>query len=141
MWSYTLDADLGRSPGYALSLVAESTTTAMHCSEAVSKPGAAPEDVALDAAHALLAEISRGGCVDRKHQSLVLLLMILGSEDVGRCRMGEPSPRTVQFLRDTRDFFGTTFKIAPADFDGVPTSHLIFSCYGTGYVNVNRTMS
>lgn len=131
----------GKSPGYALSLVAESTTTAMHCSEAVSKPGETPEDVALDAAHALLVEIRRGGCVDRKHQSLVLLMMVLGSEDVGRCRMGEPSPRTVQFLRDVRDFFGTTFKVVPADLDGVPDSHLIFSCYGTGYINVNRTIT
>ena len=131
----------GKSPGYALSLVAESTTTVMHCSEAVSKPGATPEDIALDAAHALLEEINRGGCIDRKHQSLVLLMMTLGSEDVGRCRMGEPSPRTVQFLRDIRNFFGTTFKITPADSDGMLTSHLIFSCYGTGYVNVNRTIS
>jgi hypothetical protein len=36
--------------------------------------------------------------VDRKHQTLVLLFIVLGSEDVGRCRMGEPTPRTfVQF--------------------------------------------
>lgn len=38
--------------------------------------------------------------MDRKHQTLVLLFMVLGSEDVGRCRMGEPTPRTfVQFAR------------------------------------------
>lgn len=54
----------------------------------------APEDTALLATRALLTEINRGGCVDRQHQSLVLLMMVLGSEDVGRCRMGEPTPRT-----------------------------------------------
>ena len=38
--------------------------------------------------------------MDRKHQALVLLFMVLGSEDVGRCRMGEPTPRTfVVFAR------------------------------------------
>jgi RNA 3'-terminal phosphate cyclase-like protein len=83
-----------RSPGYALTLLAESTTGAIHCSEALSKPGIVPEDVALTATRSLLQEIARGGCIDRKHQQLVLLMMVLGSEDVGRCRMGEPSART-----------------------------------------------
>jgi RNA 3'-terminal phosphate cyclase-like protein len=84
----------GRSPGYALSLVAESTTAALHCAEAVSQPGVAPEEIALQATRSLLSEIERGGCVDQKHQTLVLLLMVLGSEDVGRCRMAEPTERT-----------------------------------------------
>jgi RNA 3'-terminal phosphate cyclase-like protein len=85
---------LFRSPGYALSLLAESTTSALHCSEAISQPGVAPEDIALQATRALLAEIDKGGCVDRQHQTLVLLMMVLGSEDVARCRMGEPTLRT-----------------------------------------------
>lgn len=83
-----------RSPGYALSLLAESTTAALFCTEAVSEPGGSPEDVALLASRALLSEIRSGGCVDRHHQCLVLLMMVLGSEDVGRCRMGEPTTRT-----------------------------------------------
>jgi len=87
-----------RSPGYALSILAESTTGVIHCAEATSQPGIAPEDIALQATRELLAELNRGGCVDRKHQTLVLLFIVLGSEDVGRCRMGEPTPRTfVQF--------------------------------------------
>lgn len=85
---------ISRSPGYALSLLAESTTGAMHSAEAVSQPGVTPEDIALQASRALLSEINRGGCVDRQHQTLVLLMMVLGSEDVGRCRMSEPTPRT-----------------------------------------------
>ncbi|KAF9227655.1 18S rRNA biogenesis protein [Gyrodon lividus] len=131
----------GRSPGYALSLLAESTTSAIHCSEAVSKPGGTPEDVALLASRALLSEIRRGGCVDRKHQSLVLLMMVLGSEDVGRCRMGEPTARTIQFLRDVRSFFGTSFKIVSANPSDPSCTELLYSCYGTGYVNVNRTLA
>ena len=83
-----------RSPGYALSLLAESTTGAMHSAEAVSEPGVTPEDIALTASRALLSEVRRGGCVDRQHQVLVLLMMVLGSEDVGRCKLGEPTPRT-----------------------------------------------
>ena len=66
----------------------------MHCAEAISQPGVAPEDIGLQASRSLLAEVKRGGCVDSKYQILVLLMMVLGSEDVGRCRMGEPTPRT-----------------------------------------------
>ena len=123
--------DSGHSPGYALSLLAESTTGVLHCSEGVSIPRVTPnqsntssskvhpdrlrrdngifglsaaersgpevttpEDVGVKTARELLVEIQRGGCVDRKHQWLVLLFMALGSEDVGRVRMGELSPRT-----------------------------------------------
>ena len=149
-----------RSPGYALSLLAESTTGALHCAEAVSKPGVPPEDIARQATYALLEEIKRGGCVDRSHQILVLLMMVLGSEDIGRCRMGEPSPRTyvfpsyirgcvadairflrIQFLRDVREVFGVSFKIAKADATHPDSTDLIFSCLGTGYVNANRTLA
>ncbi|PPQ63083.1 hypothetical protein CVT24_005938 [Panaeolus cyanescens] len=131
----------GKSPGYALTLLAESTTSALHCSEALSEPGVAPEDIALKATKALLSEIERGGCVDQKHQTLVLLLMVLGSEDVGRCRMSEPTPRTIQFLRDIQTFFATSFKIVPADASDPNCSQLLYSCYGTGYINANRTMA
>jgi len=130
----------GKSPGYALSLVAETTTSVLHCAEAVSRPGVAPEDIALQATRSLLSEIERGGCIDQRHQTLVLLLMLLGSEDVGRCRMAEPTERTIQFLRDVRDAFGTSFKIVPADRSG-QSSDLLYSCYGTGYVNTNRTLA
>lgn len=127
----------GKSPGYALSLLAESTTSVIHCAEAVSEPGVAPEDIGLKATRQLLAEVNKGGCVDRKHQTLVLMFMVLGSEDVGRCRMGEPTPRTIQFLRDVQTFFGTSFKIV-----ALPgCSQLLYSCYGTGYVNANRTLA
>ncbi|KAF9469162.1 RNA 3'-terminal phosphate cyclase/enolpyruvate transferase [Collybia nuda] len=131
----------GKSPGYALSLLAESSTAAIHCAEAVSKAGVAPEDIGLEATRALIAEVNKGGCVDRKHQILVLLMMVLGSEDVGRCRMGEPTPRTIQFLRDVKNFFGTSFKVVAADPSDLECSHLLYSCYGTGYVNANRTLA
>ncbi|KAG6837284.1 hypothetical protein H0H93_011886 [Arthromyces matolae] len=128
----------GKSPGYALSLLAESTTSAIHCAEAISKPGVAPEDIGLEAARALMAEVNLGGCIDRKHQILVLLMMVLGSEDVGRCRMSEPTSRTIQFLRDVKQFFGTSFKIVPVE---AGSTQLLYSCYGTGYVNANRALA
>lgn len=47
---------------------------------------------------------------------------------------------SIQFLRDVRDAFGTSFKIVPADKFG-HSSDLLYSCYGTGYVNTNRTLA
>ncbi|KAF8798189.1 18S rRNA biogenesis protein [Phlegmacium glaucopus] len=131
----------GKSPGYALTLLAESTTSAIHCAEAISEPGVAPEDIGLKATRALLTEVEKGGCVDQKHQTLVLLMMVLGSEDIGRCCMGEPTANTIQFLRDVQVFFGTSFKIVAADPSNPNSSQLLYSCYGTGYVNANRTLA
>ncbi|TFK76295.1 18S rRNA biogenesis protein [Pluteus cervinus] len=131
----------GKSPGYALSILAETTNSALYCAEATSKPGVAPEDIGLQASRALLSEIKQGGCVDRKHQTLVLLMMTLGSEDVGRCRMSAPTTRTIQFLRDVKSFFGISFRVATADPSDPDCVQLLYSCYGTGYVNANRSLA
>lgn len=85
----------GRSPGYGLTLVAQSTTSAVHAAECLSGGDTqTPEDVALRAARALLEEIAGGGCVDSKHQWLVLLLMVLGKEDVGKCHLSNLTAHT-----------------------------------------------
>lgn len=106
---YGFVADLlYRSPGYALTLVAESTTSVIHCAEATSQPGISPEDIALNAARSLLSEVEKGGCVDEKHQSLVLIMMVLGSEDVGRCLMSAPTPRT--FVRSFTNYRQANFQ-------------------------------
>lgn len=48
-----------------------------------------PEDVGMAAAQLLCDEVSKGGCVDSTHQSLVFLLMTLCPEDVSRVRVGQ----------------------------------------------------
>lgn len=73
----------GRSPGYGLTLVTDTAAA-----EGVSVAGDVPEDLALQVVRQLLEEVAKGGAVDGKHQWLVLLLMVLGKEDVGRCLMG-----------------------------------------------------
>ncbi|KAK8854733.1 hypothetical protein IAR55_003472 [Kwoniella newhampshirensis] len=114
------------SPGYGLTLVAQSTTSALHSSECLSTSGniTTPEDIALQSARLLLQELSTGGCVDSKHQWLVALLMALGKEDVGKC------------LLDMLVFFGTKFKIAEQ-----ASGEVLLSCIGIGYSNVNKSMA
>lgn len=97
--------DGGDSPGYSVSLVAETTTGALLSIERTAKPRRertipgiagdsamvanavdrdAPEDVGREAASMLLEEIFSGGVIDRAHQSLILQLMVLTPEDVSK---------------------------------------------------------
>lgn len=77
-----------RSPGFALSLVAESTTGALLSAERAAEKGETPEDIGRIAAKTLLAEVQRGGCVDSANQWLNLLFMVLGPEDVSKMKFG-----------------------------------------------------
>lgn len=103
--------EAGKSPGFGLSLVASSNTGALHCSECISKPGQTPEEVAVEAARTLLIEIATRGCVPRTHQSMTLLLMALGPQDVGKARLGQLTPQAITTLRDLRQFLGITFQL------------------------------
>jgi len=84
----------GLSPGFAISLLAKTTTSAFYSAELAGGPGQAPEDIGLQAARMLLSEIRKGGCVDSISQSLVLLMMVLGPNDVSKVRFGELTPFT-----------------------------------------------
>lgn len=78
----------GKSPGYGLSLVAETTSNALLSSEYMANAGETPEDVGLTAAKMLYQEISLRGCIDSKSQWINFLLMSLGPEDVSKIRIG-----------------------------------------------------
>jgi RNA 3'-terminal phosphate cyclase-like protein len=78
-----------RSPGFSLSLVAESTTSVLYAAEAVGSGGDIPEDVGLLAAKLLYNEIHLSGCIDSQFQWVPILLAALGPEDVSRFRLGQ----------------------------------------------------
>ncbi|KAJ2624099.1 hypothetical protein H4R22_005076, partial [Coemansia sp. RSA 1290] len=65
---------------------------------------------------------------------LALLLMVLGPEHVSKTRIGKLTPFSIQYLRDLRAFFNTTFKIKP----DAQTSTVLLTCLGTGYTNVGK---
>ena len=89
----------GKSPGYGITLVSTSTTSALHSAEALSDPAGSsaaeqeqktPEELGAQAAYELLESIATGACVDRGMEWLACLCMALGSEDVGRVRISGP---------------------------------------------------
>ncbi|CAO3638252.1 unnamed protein product [Cunninghamella echinulata] len=127
-------AESGKSPGFALSLVAESTTGALLSAEKAAEGGQTPEDIGIMASKLLLNEIQLRGCVDSTSQWINLLLMVLAPEDVGKVRIGQLTPFTVQYLRDLKSFFGVSFKIQPDE----NTNTILMTCMGIGYVNHNK---
>jgi RNA 3'-terminal phosphate cyclase-like protein len=82
----------------------------------------------------LLEEVRRGGCIDTTAQSLALLWMCLGPEDVARIRVGTLSHYTIESLRLFKKSFGVEFKVR-ADHD---SQTVLLSCLGIGFRNMAK---
>ncbi|XP_059052168.1 probable RNA 3'-terminal phosphate cyclase-like protein [Achroia grisella] len=142
----------GSSPGYGISLVAETNDKTVYCAESQSAESGSdailsPEDVGRECALKLLDEIHRGGTVDSSFQWLAALWMALGQKDVSQCVIGHPSEYTKMILRHLKDFFGVMFKLDvqwaeeadSSDEEEYSTPHKMkLTCVGIGYVNISR---
>merc|ERR1712165_217097 len=93
-----------------------------------------PEDLGVRAAAMLLDEVRKGGCIDTGAQSVALLLMCLGPEDVSRIRVGTLSQYSIVSLRLFKQAFNVEFKVK-ADQE---SRTVILSCLGSGYRNMAR---
>ncbi|KAK3228152.1 hypothetical protein Dsin_008014 [Dipteronia sinensis] len=143
----------GRSPGYGISLVAETTSGSFISADtAVSyaQLGEAgeiedeekrvltpPEDVGEQIASFLLEQIEQGGVVDLTHQGLLFLLCALSEPDVSKVRIGKLSPYGIETLKSIREFLGLKFSIN----QDPSTGTLIFLGMGCGYKNISRKIS
>lgn len=160
VWIYTdpsKGASSGESPGYGISLVAETITRGLKSADATADLSAAdasttskgagdkeeaeldlgtPEGVGTLAARRLLAEINLDGVVDTAHQALILYFLSLGDETKpGRVRLSKLSPAAAQMLRHIRDFLGVAFQIRQDQGDG---ETVLLSCLGAGVTNTAR---
>ena len=125
--------EAGASPGYALSLVAETTTGCLIGAEAVGTEGSVPEDVGSRAVTRLLEEIAGRGCVDMPSQAVFLQFMCLTSSDVSQVRLGPLTQYSVHTLRLLKDFFGVEFQ-----FEEEEGGSVVARCVGSGFVNIAR---
>ncbi|CAJ1348386.1 unnamed protein product [Effrenium voratum] len=145
VWVYTDHCKgeaCGLSPGYGISLVAETIAQSLKSSDACAGIGAeadediTPESVGCKAAWRLLAEIDLDGVVDTTHQAMVLYFLSLGEETKpSRVRLSRLSPAAAQMLRHIRDFLGVVFQIREDQGDG---GTVVFSCVGAGITNTAR---
>lgn len=140
----------GRSPGFGLTLVAETTAGAFLSAEAVSRPSGSsdgsnvPEDIAELAVHNLLEEIYRGGYVDSLNQSMACLFLALGDADVSKLKTGPLSPYTIEFLRHLEDFMQLRMKLETehsAENLRLGSQKVIMTCVGIGFSNLSKITS
>ncbi|TYJ18226.1 hypothetical protein E1A91_A09G108500v1 [Gossypium mustelinum] len=147
---YRKRLEAGNSPGYGISLVAETTSgCCISADTTVSYPRGDEEediedegkkelipaaDVGEKLASVLLEEIEKGGVVDSTHQGLLFLLCALCPKDVSKVRVGKLSPYGIETLREIRDFLDVQFVIKPDPSTGT----VILKCWGSGMKNLSR---
>ncbi|KIV84318.1 18S rRNA biogenesis protein RCL1 [Exophiala sideris] len=128
--------------GFALSLVAETTTGCLYSADSSSPPegGQPPEDIGRMCAFQLLESIQRGGCVSLEAASTMITLMSMGSEDVGRVQLGRDvlaNEHTIQLARDLNAFGAAGWGIRDVDSEKAE-GLLLVSIVGRGVGNVGR---
>lgn len=131
--------------GFGLSLVAESSAAGILYSADVVVPpsgGMVPEDIGKRCAYQLLEAIAEGGCASQISASAMLILMAMGSEDVGRLRIGKKVLATedmVSLARDLRTFGASSWGLRDVEDD--ESGDIIVSVKGTGVGNVGRKIA
>jgi RNA 3'-terminal phosphate cyclase-like protein len=131
--------------GFGLSLVAEGSAAGTLYSADVAAPpegGVTPEDIGRQCAFQMLEMISQGGCVSPAGAATVLTLMAMGSEDVGRLRMGRNvvgTEEVVGLARDLKAFGASSWALRDADDD--ENGDVIVSIKGSGIGNVGRKIA
>ena len=131
--------------GFGICLVAESSAEGVLYSADVVAPsvgGVTPEDVGKQAAYQLLEVVEQGGCVTRVGAGTVLTLMAMGSEDVGRLRLGRDVVGTEDIIglgRDLKKFGASSWGLRGVDEDD--GTDIIVSVKGTGVGNVGRKIA
>ncbi|KAI1382155.1 18S rRNA biogenesis protein [Hypoxylon crocopeplum] len=131
--------------GFGLSLVAESSAVGVLYSADVVVPpkgGVIPEEVGKRCAYQLLETINLGGCVSGPATGTVLTLMAMGSEDVGRLRLGRDvvgTEEAIGLARDLKKFGASSWGLRDVNDDD--TGDIIVSVKGTGVGNVGRKIA
>lgn len=131
--------------GFGISLVAESSANGVLYSADVVAPsegGVVPEDIGKRCAYQLLETIEKGGCTSLAAAGTVLTLMAMGSEDVGRLRLGREvlgTEEVIGLARDLKTFGASSWGMRDVEDD--ETGDIIVSVKGTGVGNVGRKVA
>lgn len=146
-------AQAGKSPGFGISLVGETTSGCFISADTAMTYGREDEDdeigeggqrklenareIAEHAASTLVGEIEQGGVVDSTHQGLLFLLCALCPQDISKVRVGKLSPYGIESLRNISEFLGVKFAIKPDPSDET----VVLKCVGSGLKNLSRKLS
>lgn len=132
----------GLSPGFGVTLTAETKEGWTYCAECVANPGDVPEDIGKIAAAKLLEELSIGGVVFRGAAlQLTIVLMVLGKEDIGRIVLGKGviDAKFVRLLRTIKKFFGV--EVILKELEDSNFTEVMCLVKGIGFVNSNKKIA
>lgn len=147
----------GKSPGFGVTLVAESKRGFRILSDNVGAAQTLPEEVGETTAYQLMEEITTSGCVDRYQLPLCLVYMTIGKEDIGRIKIhkSQVNEDLVNMLRDIKSIFGTEAFLKSDDDDEADYSYdggekgrgnngdsfITLSLKGSGFVNIAKKVA
>ena len=135
--------------GFGLSLVAETFAEGVIYSADLSSPptgGVVAEDIGRKCAYQLLEIIGHGGCTTHVAAPTILTLMAMGSEDVGRLRIGRDvlgSEEVVRLARDLKAFgcWGWGIRQLSTGNEYNAANDYIVAVKGSGVGNVGRKIA
>lgn len=131
----------GKSPGFGITLVAESKKGWRFFSEGIGGAGEVPEDLGTQVAFELLEEVSKSSVVGRNQLALAIVYMVIGSEDIGRLRVSKDQidENFIWLLRDIKTIFGTEVFMKEVDDDD--TGDFIATVRGAGFTNTSKKIA
>ena len=128
--------EAGQSPGFGISLVAETTSGGLLHSDLIGKSGTTPEEIGRKASKKLLAEIYNGGYFSVKSNYFVLMLMALTIDNVSKVCLRTLKDEDKIIMNEIKILLGVSFKSIHND----KSDNYLVSCVGSGYVNFNQRM-
>lgn len=128
--------EAGQSPGFGVSLVAETTTGGLLHADMIGKAGMTPEEVGRKTSKKLLAEIAGAGYISAKANYFVLALMALTIDNVNKICLRSVKEEDKAIMSVIKNMLGVSFKSVQNESSG----NYLVSCVGSGYVNFNQRM-
>lgn len=131
----------GKSPGFGITLVAESKKGWRYYCEDIGLAGDIPEELGEKVAYCLLEEISKSSVVCKSQLPLAIIFMCIGKEDVGRLRISKDQidEDFIYLLRDIKEIFGT--EIYLKENDDYDNDDFIATIKGVGFTNTSKKIA
>jgi RNA 3'-terminal phosphate cyclase-like protein len=130
--------EAGKSPGFGVTIVAETKAGWPIVAEGVGTKGSVPEDLGRDVALKLLEEISLRGTISSCQATMAIIFMVLGKEDIGRLLLGKGiiTPKIVRLLRYIKAFWNLEAMLKEEN-----DHELICTIKGTGFVSSSKKIA
>ncbi|KAI3403466.2 hypothetical protein KGF56_003750 [Candida oxycetoniae] len=134
-------ANSGNSPGFGITLIAESKKGWRIVADNVGGAQSLPEDLGELTAYQLMNEVTKSGSIGRIQLVFSLVFMAIGKEDLGRIKIheSEVDENLLYALRDIKEFFGTEAFLQPDDTNN--GEFITLSLKGSGFTNISKKVA